>query len=105
MICGIAARSMAHAMPDPRTDQIACEAARLLEAGRADSIGQAIRAAVGVLGFRDVDLPGYGRVRLHARARAMQLMGDVGYAESVSNVWRVAEQLMTVLTVTKSRST
>ena len=98
MIYGLAARSREHAMPDPRTDQIACEAARLLEAGRADSIGQAIRAAVGALGFRDVDLPGYGRVRQHAQARAMQLMGDVGYAESVRDVWRVAEQLMTVLT-------
>lgn len=84
-------------MPDPRTDQIAREAARLLESGRIDGIGQAIRKAAEKLGHRGVELPGWGRVRKHVQARSMQALGDVGYAESVRDVWRVAERLMTVL--------
>ncbi len=81
-----------------RTDQIAREAARLIETDQADSIGQAIRAAADALGFSDAQLPGHGRVRMHAQAMSMQALGDVGYAESVREVWRAAERLMTVLT-------
>ena len=84
-------------MTDPRTDAIAREAARLLETSRAGSIGEAIRAAVEALGFRDVDLPGHGRVRKHVQAMTMQMLGSAGYAESVRDVWRAAERLMTVL--------
>lgn len=84
-------------MPDPRTDNIAREAARLLEAGRCAGIDEAIRTAAGVLGLHGVELPGRGRVRKHARARAMQALGEEGYAESVRDVWRAAERLMTVL--------
>jgi len=84
-------------MNDPRTDAIAREAARLIESSRAASIGDAIRAAADALGFKDVDLPGPGRVRQHARALAMQALGDVGYADAVRSVWRVAERVMTVL--------
>ncbi|MHC4773713.1 MAG: hypothetical protein ACYTBR_00425 [Planctomycetota bacterium] len=84
-------------MNDPRTDAIAREAARLIESSRAASIGDAIRAAADALGFDDVDLPGPGRVRRHARALAMQALGDVGYADAVRRVWRVAERLLTAL--------
>jgi hypothetical protein len=84
-------------MNDPRTDAIAREAARLIESNRAASIGEAIRAAADALGFHGVDLPGHGRVRAHARALAMQALGDTGYAESVRRVWQAAERLMTVL--------
>jgi hypothetical protein len=84
-------------MNDPRTDAIAREAARLIDSSRAANIGEAIRAAAEALGFRDADLPGHGRVRKHARALAMQALGDTGYAESVRRVWVVAERLMTVL--------
>ncbi|MCH8314811.1 MAG: hypothetical protein IIA64_02455 [Planctomycetes bacterium] len=84
-------------MTDPRTDQIAREAARLIETGQAESIDAAIRAAAHALGCHDAPMPGAGRVRQHAQAMSMQAMGDEGYAESVRNVWEIAEQLMTVL--------
>ena len=84
-------------MTDPRTDQIAREAARLIETGRAESIDAAIHAAADALNLQDVPLPGRGRVRKHAQAMSMQALGDVGYAESVRNVWEIAEQLMTAL--------
>jgi hypothetical protein len=84
-------------MNDPRTDAIAREAARLIEGSRAPNIGEAIRAAADALGFHDAVLPGPGRVRQHARALAMQALGDTGYAESVRRVWAVAERVMTVL--------
>ena len=84
-------------MNDPRTNAIAREAARLIESSRAANIGEAIRAAADALGFRDAELPGHGRVRQHARALAMQALGDTGYAESVRRVWAVAERVMTVL--------
>ncbi len=45
------------AMQDPRTDQIAREAARLVETGRADSIGPAIRAETGHASLRSSNLP------------------------------------------------
>lgn len=60
-------------MPDSRTDAIAREAARLIESGRADTLGQAIRAAAEGLGFHDAELPSHGRVRRHAQALAMQV--------------------------------
>ncbi len=84
-------------MNDPRTDAIAREAARLIESSRPASIGEAIRVAADALGFRNVQLPGHGRVRQHARVLAMQALGDTGYAESVRRVWAVAERVMTVL--------
>ncbi|MHC4427623.1 MAG: hypothetical protein ACYS0D_03355 [Planctomycetota bacterium] len=85
-------------MTDDRTDQIAREAARLLERGQAGSIGEAVRAAAEQLGFRDAELPGHGRVRKHAGAMALQALGDVGYGERVREVQQVAERLMTVFT-------
>ena len=87
-------------MTDPRTDAIAREAARRLESGRSAGIGEAIRAAAESLGLRDADLPGHGRVRKHAQAMAMQALGSAGYDESVRDVWRAAERLMTVLVET-----
>ena len=84
-------------MTDLRTDQIAREAARLIETGRAESIDAAIHAAADALNLQDVPLPGRGRVRKHAQAMSMQALGDVGYADSVRNVWEIAEQLMTAL--------
>ena len=84
-------------MNDPRTDDIAREAARLIESGRVENIGEAIRVAADTLGYRNAELPGRGRVRAHARALAMQALGDAGYAQSVRRVWEGAERLMTVL--------
>jgi len=84
-------------MTDPQTDQIAREAARLIETGGAESIDAAIHAAASALNLQDVPLPGRGRVRKHAQAMSMQALGDEGYTESVRNVWEIAEQLMTAL--------
>ncbi len=84
-------------MADRRTDLIAREAARLIESGRAETIADAVRAAAKSLGLAGVELPGPGRVRQHARALAMQALGDESYARRVEGVWRRAEQLMTVL--------
>ncbi len=68
-----------------------------MESNRSASIGEAIRAAANGLGYHDVDLPGHGRVRKHAQGLAMQALGSEGYAQSVGDVWRVAERIMTVL--------
>jgi hypothetical protein len=83
---------------DSHTDEIARDAARLMASSRTTSIGEAIRAAASALGYHDVDLPGHGRVRKHAQGLAMQTLGSDGYAQSVSDVWRAAERVMTVLT-------
>ncbi len=88
-------------MSDARTDQIAREAARLIETGRSESVARAIRAAVEALGFHDAPLPGPGRVRRHAQAMSMQALGDAGYAESVRAVWRRAEQIMSLFKETE----
>jgi hypothetical protein len=61
------------------------------------NIGEAIRAAANALGYHDIDLPGHGRVRKHAQGLAMQSLGSEGYAQSVDDVWRAAERVMTVL--------
>ena len=83
-------------MTDPRTDQIAREAARLIEIGRTDDIDSAIRIAVDILGLRGAPHPGPGRVRKHAQAMAMQALGEQAYSETRLNVWRTAEQVMSV---------
>ncbi len=84
-------------MTDPHTDAIAREAARLIESSRAESIAEAIRVAANGLGYHGVQLPGHGRVRKHAQGLAMQALGEEGYTESVREVWRAAERIMTLL--------
>jgi hypothetical protein len=84
-------------LSDPRTDQIARQAAMLMHAGRAQNIGQAIRAATDQLRLHGVPLPGHGRVRQHARAMSMQALGDAGYQQSVHDVLIIAEELMTLM--------
>jgi hypothetical protein len=83
-------------MTDPRTDQIAREAARLMEIGRTDDIDSAIRIAADALGLRGAPHPGQGRVRKHAQAMAMQALGEQAYSETRQNIWKIAEQIMSV---------
>ncbi len=83
-------------MPDPRTDEIAREAARLIQTGRAADIPDAMRRAVTSLGYDRARLPGSGRIRKHAQAMSMAAMGDAAYRELRLKVWRIAEQVMTV---------
>jgi len=79
-------------------DHIAREAARLLHRGRAPTVAEAIRRAADQLGVDDpASWPGPGRVRRHVQAMSMQALGDAGYAESIRQVWVVAERLMTLL--------
>jgi hypothetical protein len=80
-----------------RRDEVAREAARLLDLGRAADIDEAIRLAGEIMGVGHRSLPGRGRVRKHARAMTMQQLGDAGYAELQRQVWRVAEQVMSTL--------
>ena len=83
-------------MSDPRTDQIAREAARLIGDGRTDDVSTAIRMATDALGLRGVPAPGAGRVRKHAQAMTMQALGEAAYAETRVRIWRIAEQAMSV---------
>lgn len=80
-----------------RQEEIAREAARLIETGKAASIPEAIERAVEVLNYHGEPRPGTLRVRQHAQAMAMQALGDAGYAELRHDVWRTAEQMMTAL--------
>jgi hypothetical protein len=83
-------------MPDPRTDEIAREAARLMESGRVDSVDRAIQQAAKSLRVHGAPLPGPGRARKHAQAMAMQALGDVGYEQRRMRVWELAEQIMAI---------
>ncbi|MCP3905653.1 MAG: hypothetical protein GY715_18660 [Planctomycetes bacterium] len=81
-------------MAEPTTDQIAREAARLVQTGAEPDIDRAIHAAAA---GHDAPRPGHGLVREHAQGMAMQALGREGYAEQVRDVWRIAEEIMTVL--------
>ncbi|MHC5022863.1 MAG: hypothetical protein ACYTGG_02970 [Planctomycetota bacterium] len=84
-------------MKDARTDAIAREAARLLDSGRAASITEAVRLAANRPGWIEAPRPGPGRVRQHLQAMTMQAVGEAVYDEAVREVWRIAEEVMTVL--------
>jgi hypothetical protein len=84
-------------MPDPRTDEIAREAARLIETGRIDGLAQAIHQASHALGYHGVPLPGKGRVRKHAQAMAMQALGEEAYLKRRRRMWEVAEELLAAI--------
>lgn len=84
-------------MPEPETDQIAREAARLIAGGELDDIGQAVRIAAGTLRLHGVPPPSWQRVRKHLQAMTMQSVGEEGYQERVRSMWETAEQLMTLL--------
>lgn len=83
-------------MPDPRTDEIAREAARLIHTGIADDIDDALHLAAQSLGYASARLPGHGRVRKHAQAMTLQAIGDAAYRQQVRKIWEIAEQIMTV---------
>jgi len=84
-------------MIDQRTDQIARHAARLIQTGRAGDIAQAIRTAADSLGYHDAPLPTRGLVRRHVQGMAMQALGERAYTETILDVWRTAEAMMTVI--------
>lgn len=85
------------AMIDDRTDEIAREAAWLLDSGRAADVAHAVRSAAGSLGYADVPLPGPGRVRRHVQGRALEALGEDGYRAMILATWRLAEELLAVL--------
>jgi len=86
-----------------RQEEIAREAARLIETGKAGSIREAIERAAEVLHYQGEPRPGALRVRQHAQAMAMQALGDEGYADMRRELWRIAEELMTALEETAPR--
>lgn len=79
------------------TDRIAREAARLLEGGKIARLDEAIRKAADVLKLGAVRLPTHGHVRRHVQGMAMQAMGAEAYAQEVRDIWRQAEEIMTIL--------
>lgn len=80
---------------DRHADQIAREAARLLEAGRADGIDAAIKAAASSIGDGgDQPLPSHAAVRRHARSMAMQALGESGYLARRAEFLSIAEELL-----------
>ncbi|MFW5652892.1 MAG: hypothetical protein ACOC0P_02500 [Planctomycetota bacterium] len=86
--------------PQQQSDRIAREAARLLATGDAEDVKDAVRKAIGRLGWQhreNLSLPSLKRIRDHCRAMSMQALGAEGYQASIVNVWRTAEELMTVL--------
>jgi predicted urease superfamily metal-dependent hydrolase len=86
------------ARPDmTQQEEIAREAARLIETGKAASIREAIERAAEVLHYLGTPRPSVLRVRQHAQAMAMQALGEAGYAELRHEVWRIAEEMMTAL--------
>lgn len=87
-------------MTDHRTDQIAREAARLIETGSEVDVRRAIAKAAEILHAHDAPLPGTGRVRMHAQAMMMQSIGQAAYEDSQHRVWRVAEEMLAVLEMT-----
>ncbi len=82
---------------DPRTDDVAREAARLVESGREPTVRSAIRAARRRLDAWDAPVPSVGRVREHARSMAMAEQGEAGYVASILDVLAVAAEVMDVL--------
>lgn len=80
-----------------RLDRIAREAARLIAAGRAAGVPEAIVLAAEILGETGGPMPGAGRVRQHAQAMTMQELGDAGYAALQREHLTIAEELMTAI--------
>jgi len=84
-------------MMDPKTDQIAQQAARLIADKQADSIDIAIRNAKLLLGDVDTQTPSHNRVKQHIQGLAMQSLGRETYHQRIINVWDAAEETMTLL--------
>jgi hypothetical protein len=82
---------------DPRTDEIAFEAARLINTGRVDSVHQAIRLAAETCTIQGVPMPSALRVRKHAQAMSMQALGEAAYNLTRTRMWNVAEELLSTL--------
>lgn len=80
-----------------RGDSIAREAARLIETGKADSIHAAIALASEHLKATGAPPPTHLQVRRHAQAMSMQALGEAGYRQRITTMWRWAEELMTTL--------
>lgn len=80
-----------------RRDQIAREAARMIETGSAEDISEAIRRAADRIGYGDGTLPGAKRVRQHAQGMAMQALGREGYEARRHGIRQLAEEIMTTL--------
>ncbi len=84
---------------DPRTDEIAKEAARLVGDSVSMNIAAAISKAAQILNYEDAPKPGWGRVRKHLQAQTMQFQGKEEYQQSIINLWECAESMMTSLTL------
>lgn len=82
---------------DSRIDLLAQEAARLVHAGKVESIDDAIRRAVEETGWVEVPRPSKGLVRRHVQGLSMQEIGAEAYRRRIVNVWETAERVMNAL--------
>lgn len=82
---------------DARIDLLAQEAARLVHAGKVDSVDEAVRRVVEDTGWVDVPRPSRGLVRRHVQGLTMQAIGAVEYQKRIVDVWEVAERIMAAL--------
>ncbi len=82
---------------DARIDLLAQEAARLVHAGKVESVDEGIRRAVEETGWIDVPRPSRGLVRRHVQGLTMQAIGVKEYQKRIVDVWEVAERIMAVL--------
>jgi hypothetical protein len=80
-----------------RTDDLAREAARLLEEGKAADLRDASRQAAEARGMESARSPSAKRVRQHAQAIEMQSMGEEAYLARIREWLELAEDLMTTL--------
>jgi hypothetical protein len=84
-------------MSDQRTNEIAFEAARLLDDGAVEEISAAVRAAVDQLGHHDAPRPSEGRIRKHLQALSMSAVGAEAYGEDVKRILATVEQIMALV--------
>ncbi|MGA1709139.1 MAG: hypothetical protein ACO4CI_10680 [Phycisphaerales bacterium] len=82
-------------------ERIAAAAARRFEGGRADSIEQAIDAAMAMEssepGHRRLDRPTANQVRRHLQALAQERLGLEGYRAELAAILRIASEAMELL--------
>jgi len=82
---------------DARVDLLAQQAARLVHAGKVESVDEAIARAIEDTGWVEVPRPSRSLVRRHVQGLTMQAIGAAAYQKRIVDVWEVAERIMAVV--------
>jgi len=82
---------------DARIDLLAQQAARLVHAGKVESVDEAIHHAIEDTGWVEVPRPSRSLVRRHVQGLTMQAIGAAKYQMRIVDVWEVAVRVMAVL--------